>query len=49
MKKRFFLYLHEQEEEVKKWPMDENSGKATAWLMVLNMAVRTNQLPVGKR
>jgi hypothetical protein len=45
----FFLYLQETKERVDKWPMDENSGKATAWLLVLNMAARTNQLPIGKR
>jgi hypothetical protein len=45
----FFLFIHDREEEVKKWPMNAISGKATGWLMVLEMAIRTGQLPVGKQ
>jgi hypothetical protein len=45
----FFLFIHDSEEYVKTWPMNAVSGKVTGWLMVLDMAIRTGQLPVGKQ
>jgi hypothetical protein len=45
----FLLYLQEQKEAVDKMPISGVSGKMSGWLLVLEMAVRSGLLPVGKQ
>jgi hypothetical protein len=45
----FFLYLQERKEQIDKMPLDAKSGKELGWLLVLDTAVRTNQLNIGRK
>jgi hypothetical protein len=47
-KSEYLLYIQERNEWLETQPMSGKTGRATGWLMFIEMAIRTNQLSVGK-